>query len=222
MYPPPMSNRLQPPRTFRDRMPVQQPPEPSGKPQLIWSSIKYGQGIESHDAFRFPDISSIRSRHTAGHNGTVLKLLAFEEAVCGAIDHILVLDPHFDEKGAKVLGPALEHSQVLKVHLLTGRGDVDQTLRKQLRKDMMRYCNMNRSGDRRVEVQWDAILDKSHFPFLHDRFAIIDGAVWHFGSTVGGGHKGLTAASGPWSATETRAMEFFEECWRLCNARSAP
>ena len=51
-----------------------------------------------------------------------------------------------------------------------------------------------------------------------DRFAIVDDGLWHFGSTVGGGHPGLTAASGPWSASDTRAVEFFEECWSVCNA----
>ena len=69
-----------------------------------------------------------------------------------------------------------------------------------------------------VDVRWSTKLDKHSFPFLHDRFAIVDGALWHFGSNVGGGHPGLTAASGPWSASDTRAVEFFEECWSVCNA----
>lgn len=59
---------------------------------------------------------------------------------------------------------------------------------------------------------------KYSFPFLHDRFAIVDDDLWHFGSTVGGGHPGLTAASGPWPASDTRAVEFFDECWTICNA----
>ena len=96
--------------------------------------------------------------------------------------------------------------------------DISRRRRKELRKELTDTCNSDRLDGRRVEVQWSSTLDKNSFPFLHDRFAILDGALWHFGSTVGGGHPGLTAVSGPWPAIETRAVAFFDECWRVCNA----
>lgn len=33
---------------------------------------------------------------------------------------------------------------------------------------------------------------------LHDRFAILDGNLWHFGVSIGGFYGGLHAISGPW------------------------
>ena len=148
----------------------------------------------------------------------VLSLTAFEEAVIGAKNHILILDPHFDKIGIDVMEPALSISQADDVRLLTGRGDIDDEQRERQRRKFTRNMNKDRVEPGKVEVRWSASLDKHVFPFLHDRFAIVDVALWHFGSTVGGGHPGLTSASGPWSAAETRAKEFFEECWGLCNA----
>lgn len=160
----------------------------------------------------------IHERRNMHHQGIVLKLVAFEVAVESALARVLVLDSHFDEIGVNVLGPALSRCQVLDARLLTSRSDIDNQDRERRRKTLVRHLNSNRSGPGGVEVQWRAKLDKHSFPFLRDRFAIVDDDLWHFGSTVGGGHPGLTAASGPWSASDTRAVEFFDECWRICNA----
>ena len=193
-----MSKHLRPTLPVRDQIPTRRLSEPSGKPQLIWPSIKYGQHIENHDVSRFPDRHSISKRYKEGgkrgapnQNGIVLRLLAFERAVREAEVHILVLDPHFGVCDVEVLKDALSLSRAWDIRLLTGRDATKREERERRRRDMTQSLNMNRSASRRVEVQWRATLDKSAFPFLHDRFAIIDGAVWHFGSTVGGRDKGI-------------------------------
>ena len=147
-----------------------------------------------------------------------LKLVAFEVAVMEALVRILVLDPHFDEIGTRVLRSALSSTQASDVRLLTGGSGIDREGRERLRQELTRYLNLDQPTPRGFEVRWNANLDKHTFPFLHDRFAIVDGELWHFGSTVGGGHPGVTAASGPWSTSATRAAEFFEECWNSCSA----
>jgi hypothetical protein len=48
---------------------------------------------------------------------------------------------------------------------------------------------------------------------IHDRFAVIDNDLWHFGATVGGFHKGLNAASHGWNASEIGAIEVFNHMW---------
>ena len=163
-------------------------------------------------------MEQVHERRNVHRGGIVLKLVAFEVAIESALARVLVLDPHFDEAGANVLGPALSLSQALDVRLLTSRSDIDNQDREWRRRTLVRHLNSNRSEPGGVDVRWSTKLDKHSFPFLHDRFAIVDGALWHFGSNVGGGHPGLTAASGPWSASDTRAVEFFEECWSVCNA----
>lgn len=139
-----------------------------------------------------------------------MTLPAFARAVANAHRRLLIMDRHFDETGVKSLQRAFEGSQASDVRLLTGR--VDDLEKNRI--DMENRINLHRS-DQRVNVRWRTALHRNSYPFLHDRFAVIDGALWHFGATVGGGHPGLNAASGPWRAEETRAADFFEECWRM-------
>ena len=71
------------------------------------------------------------------HKGIVLKLVAFEVAVESALTRVLVLDPHFDEVGLTVLGPALSRSQALDVRLLTSRSGIDDQDRERRRKELV-------------------------------------------------------------------------------------
>lgn len=174
--------------------------------------------MESYDASYFPNEYEIHGRRNFIRAGNELSLRAFEEAVVGADVHVFVLDHHFDQQGAEILGGALVLSQVRDVRLLTGRGSLADADREELKNVLTQSCNEERHDNRTVAVRWSATLSTRGYPFLHDRFAIIDEARWHFGATVGGGYSGLTAVSGPWSARATRAIDFFEECWRRNDA----
>lgn len=205
---------LQPPITSNlPERPAPRPAAPLGVPQILWPSIEYGQRIQNRDLDHFPERDQIIERHNRGVTHKDLALMAFQAAIVQSYDHILVLDPHFDKIGVYALAPALEFSQASKIRLLTG---VEYEL--ELLELLIEYSNMNLPGSGTVEVHWKNDLDKRRFPHLHDRFAIVDGALWHFGSTVGGGHHTLTAASGPWSAAETGAKQFFEQCWNTSYA----
>ena len=139
-----------------------------------------------------------------------MTLPAFAQAVATAHRQLLIMDRHFDETGVKSLQDAFEGSQASDVRLLTGSvNDLEK-----MRIDLEMRVNLRRN-DQQVNVQWRAALDRNSYPFLHDRFAVVDDALWHFGATVGGGHPGLNAASGPWPVEETRAVDFFYECWRM-------
>jgi hypothetical protein len=48
----------------------------------------------------------------------------------------------------------------------------------------------------------------------HDRFAVIDDELWHWGANVGGTHCEVHAYSRGWSATQTRAAAYFDRLWR--------
>ena len=139
-----------------------------------------------------------------------MTLPIFAQAVATAHRRLLIMDRHFDETGVKSLQDAFEGSQASDVRLLTGSiNDLEK-----MRIDLEMRVNLRRN-DQWVIVRWRAALRRDFYPFLHDRFAVVDDALWHFGATVGGGHPGLNAASGPWSATETRAVDFFHECWSM-------
>lgn len=48
---------------------------------------------------------------------------------------------------------------------------------------------------------------------IHDRFAIIDDVLWHFGSDVGSTNKSIHATSYSWDANSLKAIKFFEDFW---------
>lgn len=53
---------------------------------------------------------------------------------------------------------------------------------------------------------------------IHDRFAIIDNELWHFGATVGGFHRDVNAVSRGWNAEAHDAVRFFDTVWNMVNA----
>ena len=188
-------------------------PEPAEGPELRWPSISYGTMMKNFDLLHFPDRGLVTQRYGSDEDVLTLGLQSFQLAVKRAEVCVLVLDVHFDEVGTRVLGPALEYTRAEDIRLLTGRGKIREERRMQLYRTLRKRRNVNPANSRATEVYWTAGLVKHRFPYLHDRFAVVDGGLWHFGSTVGGGSRELTAASGPWSAAETRAKKFFNECW---------
>jgi hypothetical protein len=48
---------------------------------------------------------------------------------------------------------------------------------------------------------------------VHDRFALVDDDLWHFGSTVGGGYHQLSAASRGWYERAPELSRVFENLW---------
>lgn len=213
-----MGDRLRPKHRVSMETPASPLPAPAKPPQLLWSSVTYEQGVDSLDTTHFPDLDRVYERYDAVERGIECGLRAFEQAVTEAAIHVLVLDPHFDRQGAEILGGALLLSQARDVRLLTSRGGLLEEERKGLASMLTESCNEGRLDNLKVEARWSAALDRHDFPFLHDRFAVVDGSLWHFGATVGGGHRGLTAASGPWPAVKSRAIVFFDECWRRYSA----
>ena len=196
--------------------------------RLRWPSIEDGNPPRCQDLFHFPEMYLVEKRHDLRQQHELRKwrdgkgrvvdlvLVAFMSAVARSENCVLLLDPFFDEDDVNPLAIALAESDATDIRLLTGavKGD-----REQLRQTLQEYRNMDRLTTEKTRIFWSALLDTDCFPFLHDRFAIVDGALWHFGSTVGGGHAGLTAASGPWSESDAQGERFFRDCWRRLHAR---
>ena len=192
------------------RVPAE-PPAPDQAPALLWPSV--GEDGGSVASTHFPARHYIYRRRELCET-SIMPLPSFVQAVAEAHRRVFIMDSHFDEVAVRSLQGALGSSLASDVRLLTG--SVDDLERK--RRDLEERMNLYRRGEN-VNVRWHATLDRRSYPFLHDRFAVVDGALWHFGATVGGGHPGLNAASGPWAAGQTRSVDFFEECWKDSRAR---
>jgi|UPI0004BBB9EE hypothetical protein len=67
----------------------------------------------------------------------------------------------------------------------------------------------------RKEIKFDFFNYKS----IHDRFAIIDDKLWHFGSDVGSSSRCLNAASYGWDADYFKAINFFTDLWNSKNVK---
>ena len=81
----------------------------------------------------------------------------------------------------------------------------------------------DRPDDSRAKGSVVWIVAVKEADYFHDRFAIVDSELWHFGSTVGGGYPGLTAVSRGWNAEDgeggTGAVLFYERLWEKLKSR---
>lgn len=114
-------------------------------------------------------------------------LKEFEDAVLSARERIWILDPYFDHNfGLPAIWLPLCCSAVSEVRVISHEEYPEQWIQKQ--KESTGY-------EPHGEIQW-----KVCFFELHDRFAIVDQELWHFGSTVGGAYPRFGAATSGWSA----------------------
>jgi hypothetical protein len=144
----------------------------------------------------------------------------FVRAAWEAKERLWILDQHFFPHGHEAVELVLKGTQAGDVRLVTERvrgsekGIRWSSLRK-ARGEGLSAGRLDREGQQPAhhDVPWLDRLEKGKFPYAHDRFAIVDDQLWHFGYAVGGSGKRLCASSGPWDATSTRAIDFFEYLW---------
>lgn len=195
----------------------------------------------SGDLFGFPKVWDVKSRQNCyiNNSGEINYLNAFWDALQSAVKQVLILDSYFlnpeTPSGinkenliskriltikAKLEDLALNHPDGLEVKILT---DSPYSADKKKEEEMLanfdevkelaqELCQQGSAG---VELSVCLDLTKK-FDYIHDRFAIIDDELWHFGGTVGGFNSKLSVASRGWDATKLNAIEFFNEVWQEC------
>jgi hypothetical protein len=178
-------------------------------PALAFPSIWWTQGplpAGTVDSATFPGRHDQACRKDRRHCvGAAAFIMALRTARL-----LRIVDPKFDaQDGAEPLEQALDRSSVLSVRLLTGRcSEAEQWCIR------VRRLLASRGGSVAPDVQWKTSLEVAPVLDVHDRFAIVDDELWHFGATVGGAHRSVNAFSRGWDAKTTRASEFFEEAWK--------
>jgi hypothetical protein len=193
---------------------------PRAVPELLWPSVgpsRNAVGYCERDYTKFPDEGFIRWRYQL-ITGTSceLALEVLREQIYCATTRVLVLDLFFAEYGYPFLRDTMGVTEATDIRIVSkmasGAGHRDVRM-KLGTLDSLRNPQA-RDGRPPGKVDWKDRLSDAAFPHLHDRFAIVDDELWHFGATVGGGHPNLNAASRGWSVASTRALDFFEEVWR--------
>lgn len=195
----------------------------------------------SGDLFEFPKVWDIKSRQSCyiNNHGEINYLNAFWDALQFAVKRIFILDAYFLKPEAppgtneeslitnrisviinKLEEVALNYPDGLEIKILT---DTPYSADKKKEEEMLanfdevkklaqELCQQGSAG---VELSVCLELTKK-FNYIHDRFAIIDDELWHFGGTVGGFNSKLSVASRGWDATKLNAIEFFNEVWQEC------
>jgi hypothetical protein len=150
-------------------------------------------------------------------------LAAFVEATWMAQDRILILDdflfkPRDESRQSR-------YEQILfwlpdglvanDIRFLTNRHEdrAEQYTIQRLFNERVAAINQRsprRAGVAKIEIRFSL---NSKFPYVHDRFAIIDSELWHFGATVGGLHNLVNAATRGLDAEAHEAVRFFNDAW---------
>lgn len=196
-------------------------PEPCTtlKTDILW-------GSESGGSNHFPkDIETIYAR---SYSSDPKPLTAFRNAVMKAVVRVWVVDEYFlmPNRGCDPAGriqtildwlhPNLEASDIrilTKAHIEIKDSLIDRFYQREQEINALRTRR-----PKRCSIQVNTRL-KQCFDLIHDRFAIVDDELWHFGATVGGFHTSVTAASRGWSAVDSGAIAFFELAWDRCKGK---
>lgn len=129
----------------------------------------------------------------------------FLDAVRLSSDRVWILDPHFEgDGGMEVIKEAVQDA--IKAAQAAGK-QLDLRVLTKRYKQLQKWCNENGASDKRIMYRSAHRLD------YHDRYALLDHELWHFGSTVGGGCNDLSSATRGWYGHADDFSDFFKGQW---------
>jgi hypothetical protein len=195
------------------------PPRIALPKDILW-------GCQSGGSPHFPrDLATIHQRRYAPDPEP---MHAFRDAVMNAAERVWVVDEYFlvpnngaepDARVDSVLAWFPDSLAASDIRILTKE-------HKQITDDMLNRFEQRaqainaRNPNRPAKCLIQICTQLTHkFNFIHDRFAVIDDELWHFGASVGGFHSSVTAASRGWDAVDLGAVAFFEMAWDKCKER---
>lgn len=182
--------------------------------EILWGSQEGGQN-------RFPTSMAAWERKYSSDPAPLQK---FGRAVADAQERVWIVDEYLlkpeDGRGSptdrvdKILTWLPSWLAASDIRLLTERHQEvgeDDLKRFQRRAREISNHEVRRGKECRIEVRMH--LTHPRCNFIHDRFAIVDDELWHFGGTAGGFQSSVSAASRGWRAADHGAIDFFEEIW---------
>ena len=156
-----------------------------------------------------------------------LALQPFLEALVEAQARIYVLDAFAFDHALPVVAEAMSVTFASDVRVLSKRDTEPRTLLlagrdggRSVRSVTLKQA-VTAMQDARDEaltergtgvVQW-RFLDGADQEMVHDRFALVDDDLWHWGASVGGLHRGIHAASHGWRTAAPAFEALFLELW---------
>lgn len=184
------------------------------EPELMWASIPEDYSTRESDTEIAPKYPLIKMRSKYYCSGQ-LGLKAFWEKIASS-RRLWILDTHFGNENLIFLRDQLELAPALSdFHLITAEREVRETFKsiKSILEEKHRLTPGATFGVTEI--------DRHNFPYLHDRFAVTDDELWHFGGTVGCLQAAMTAVSRGWDARERQFISLYEEIRDLHNSKGA-
>jgi hypothetical protein len=125
---------------------------------------------------------------------------------------LLKLDDRAMGSFLTVFGAVLSQTPAESIRLITSNkaGHVDQTKQLRTLQDERRAPPRNEAFTIDIRLMREG---RGSARLPHDRFAIIDDELWHWGANVGGTHHEVNAYSRGWPVHETGAVAYFERLW---------
>ncbi|MNG78220.1 hypothetical protein D3C79_367870 [compost metagenome] len=191
------------------------PEKPLHEKAIYWGSSPSGNNK------KFPTISDIYTRNLSEEP---MPLSVFVSAVRNATARIWIVDEYFFTSGSKKIKTTIHvsdicnwfHKDLIATDIRILTGSHSEVTAEDLSLVSMQAEDINRSRPKRqtnCKIDIKTNLTSEDLNFIHDRFAIVDNELWHFGGTVGGYQKNVSAVSRGWCARETGAIEFFRLAW---------
>ena len=184
-------------------------------PELRWPSLD--DSYSNIDLSRFPTWSEELSRHGDGEFGAwsdkfMIAIRSARGRVWLIDGFLLKVDDRARGSFSTVFGAVLRQTSAQSIRLLTSNkaGYEDQI------KQLCALQNERRAPPRNEAFTIEVRLvreRRSNARLPHDRFAIIDDELWHWGANIGGTHHEVNAYSRGWLAEETGAADYFNRLW---------
>lgn len=131
----------------------------------------------------------------------------FWEVIRNAQQHVYIYDNHFEPEDfcriLCVLNMRARQNDSRRIELL-----LMTNLKRRLEDFKKLYDSVMSDNTLTVSKMNIYLLSTDGDDRVHDRFALVDGDIWHFGAKVGAMHRSVNAFSGPWDDNGC-AMRFF-------------
>lgn len=184
-------------------------------PKLAWPSLT--ASYEATDLDRFPNQNEENWRFGLGEFGSVSP--AFISAIRSARERVWLVDEYLFATGnstGKTFFDTFDRAifeSAAQEFLLIGSPKSGHEQQVRAFKDLQAQRRFGRRHEPfKIEIALNHVRQRDpRAP--HDRFAIIDDELWHWGANVGGTHHHVNAYSRGWSAADTEAISYFERLW---------
>lgn len=187
----------------------------SQTPKLLWPTLD--NTCEAIDLHRFPQQLEETLRYKCGEFGACSE--NFMSAIRNALDRVWLIDRYLlklvqgvNQSFSSVFERSLLQTKASDIRLLTTGKSGHKEQIKRLHEIQEARCKPPRTDKFTIEVR---IIREgpTQTRFPHDRFALIDDELWHWGANVGGTHHEVNAYSHGWMANETGAVQYFQRLW---------